>query len=892
MKTAGRFSLGRCFIIVRRRNPALALLALCLSCSPFSVAAASPSEQNREYTSLWSHGDYREALQTLETLIKERGDPIPLRWLVDRAELRYETGRIDEAIADLENLEKIRYASPVHLLRLALLYRERGRKDDYLQTRGRAVERALQTIRYSPRPELMLVLGRIGELQGDNPKTILNSLYASLMEQAPDYAPGFVAAGDLACRKWDYQLAAEYYEKALKIQKENQDALAGLAECYWKSSDPRLEECLERLLALNPNHPRARAMQVEMALDIGKTEAALRIIDEALAVNPNRMEMLALQSAAWFLMDSPTSMAATQRRAGELNPQASDVLRVTARIASRHYRFREAVEFERRALEIDPDDSLARAYYAFDLLRLGDAEEGRRQLEQAFKTDRYNVTVFNMLNLLDTLQRFETIERGPFVLQLPRKEAAILANDALALLGEAYAAYTRKYEVELEKPVRVQVFDNHDDFMVRSVGLPGSAGHLGICFGQLVTMDSPSARSKWEANWRSVLWHEFVHVVTLQKTKNRAPRWLSEGMSVYEEAQRDKAWGQRLNVQYKAIVEHEPLPGLAEMESYFISPKTPAHLMFGYVAAGQFVHFYTDRFGFAALTKTLNRIGSGQAAEVALAESASVSRETLDREFRTYLKKCLVPFDNLPSAPAPKNRKPGLSDRGASITLTQTEWIERASPFTDAMRAAREALQSEDWDKAEAALKRAQELFPDYSGADAPSRQLIALYERQKRGDDLRAALRRQIGWNATDFPSCRKLVALLEEDRASSEIIQIAERAFAIDPFDVGMRRSALEAYRKIRDKAKVLATLDQMLRLDPTHTIDYQLQRIETLCDLERWTEAKKETIQLLEETPYYWEAQKLLLRIVERDAGSQAGQVSSSSGEAGESLQGGRK
>jgi len=340
-----------------------------------------------------------------------------------------------------------------------------------------------RAFRYSPSSELMLVLGRISELQGDNPKTILNSLYATLMEEAPTYAPGFLAAGDLACRKWDYQLAAEYYEKALKLQKDNQDALAGLAECYWKSSDPRLEECLERLLALNPHH------------------------------------------------------------------------------------FREAAEFERRALESDPDDYLARAYYAFDLLRLGDAVEGRRQLEQAFKADRYNVTVFNMLNLLDSLQRFETVERGPFVLQLPRKEAPILANDALALLQEAYASYTRKYEVELEKPIRVQMFDHHDDSMVRSVGLPGSVGHLGICFGQLVTMDSPSARSKGEANWKSVLWHEFVHVITLQKTKNRVPRWLSESISVYEETQRDPAWGQRLNVQYKAIVEHDNLPSTPALKN-------------------------------------------------------------------------------------------------------------------------------------------------------------------------------------------------------------------------------------------------------------------------------------------------------------------------------------
>ena len=55
-------------------------------------------------------------------------------------------------------------------------------------------------------------------------------------------------------------------------------------------------------------------------------------------------------------------------------------------------------------------------------------------------------------------------------------------------------------------------------------------------------------------DWRQVLWHEFVHVITLQKTGNRLPRWLSEGISVYEETRRDSAWGQRLDDSFAAVI--------------------------------------------------------------------------------------------------------------------------------------------------------------------------------------------------------------------------------------------------------------------------------------------------------------------------------------------------
>ena len=110
----------------------------------------------------------------------------------------------------------------------------------------------------------------------------------------------------------------------------------------------------------------------------------------------------------------------------------------------------------------------------------------------------------------------------------------------LDLLNQASSRLEARYEVDLERPVIVQMFRDHDAFMVRSTGLPGNASHLGICFGRLITMDSPRARPTGTVNWQQVLWHEFVHVVTLQKTRNRMPRWLSEGVSVYEETRRER----------------------------------------------------------------------------------------------------------------------------------------------------------------------------------------------------------------------------------------------------------------------------------------------------------------------------------------------------------------
>ncbi|MBM3333876.1 tetratricopeptide repeat protein, partial [Candidatus Sumerlaeota bacterium] len=83
----------------------MAVLAASTSPCCFLFAASSSDTPRQDYTALWSRGDYHKALQTLEALLKERGQFPPTRWLADRAELLYETGRTDEAIGQLENLQ-------------------------------------------------------------------------------------------------------------------------------------------------------------------------------------------------------------------------------------------------------------------------------------------------------------------------------------------------------------------------------------------------------------------------------------------------------------------------------------------------------------------------------------------------------------------------------------------------------------------------------------------------------------------------------------------------------------------------------------------------------------------------------------------------------------------
>jgi tetratricopeptide (TPR) repeat protein len=827
--------------------------------------SAPAAAQDAQYLQLMKAGKYEEARQAIERHREENRGRVPANWIVDRAELHFITGQVEEAIAILEKEMAEYYPEPTEIVALAHYYQYTGRTEDF----DRLMEKARRVvgIRWPAYLERVAV-GRLLLLLDQQPKTILSAVYDELMDNLSDRPEAFIAAGDLAYSKKGYDVASGYYQDALEIEPDNQDAMCGLAEVYWRAYDPRLEEIVSQFVEVNPNHPRIRAIQAEKLLESGKFNEGLDLIEKALEMNPNATRFMALKAAAHFLLDEPEEMKAVQELALAFNPKCSDVYRIPGRIASRHYRFREGVEFHAKALEINPEDRAARAYYAFDLLRIGREDEGIEQLERAFDEDPYDVQVYNMLTLMDSMDRFKVIERGDFKLQVPADEADILAEEAFALLEEAAERYQDEYKMELETPVLIQLFDDHDDFMVRALGLPGNAGHLGICFGQLVTMDSPSAREPGTMNWHSVLWHEFVHVITLQKTKNRMPRWLSEGISVYEETRRSGAWGQDMMADFKPIVETEELPGLRDIEAYFTQPKSTGHLMFGYFVAGEFIQHYVDEYSHDALVDCLDRIANKELAHEALAGAAGVPQEELDGSFKAFLAERLKPYDNLPKVAEVKTEDDNMLDRLLGDRNPFGEGGGDDAPFRDAMQNGARAVERENWDDAIKHLEEAYRLFPDYKGEDAPLFQLVHVYSQTGDGDKLIETLERIIAEHSSPFTAMSRLAATYENRKRWEDVRRVAELAMGINPFDVDMRKKLLAAQRELGEKEDALITLAQLAQLDKGRDIDYLLERAGVLADLGQLDEARTETLRVLERTPHFWEAQQQLLRIVEAD------------------------
>ncbi len=100
----------------------------------------------------------------------------------------------------------------------------------------------------------------------------------------------------------------------------------------------------------------------------------------------------------------------------------------------------------------------------------------------------------------------------------------MLDKYARQLSEDSIAVYKERYRLRSKEPIIVEIFPNHEDFVVRSIGMPG-VGLLGVTFGYLFAMDSPTAHPEQTYHWGTTLWHEMAHVFTLEVQRT----WCRDG---------------------------------------------------------------------------------------------------------------------------------------------------------------------------------------------------------------------------------------------------------------------------------------------------------------------------------------------------------------------------
>ena len=682
-----------------------------------------------------------------------------------------------------------------------------------------------------------------------------NGFLRSANALAPDDPAINTAWGELFLEKYNRADALKSFQSALRVDPDYVPARIGLARVTVDENPPLAQQALEKALATNPNYVPAHLLSAELALDDRRRDEARASIQKALDVNPNSLDARAIDAAIAFL---EARTADFDRIVGEvlaINPLYGEVYRVAGDHAARNYRFDEAVDLTRRALMVDNASTRAYADLGMHLLRTGDEPGARRALETSFKADPFDVITYNSLALLDTVDKFVTFREGDLVVRLHPDEAAIMGEFVMPLAQQALQALSKQWQFTPRGPILIEMFPKHDDFAVRTLGLPGFLGALGACFGRVVTLDSPRARPPGQFSWASTLWHEMAHVITLQMSNNRLPRWLSEGVSQFEEKRARPEWGREMEVPFAQALEEGKLLKLKDLNDGFSDPKL---ISLTYYQASLLVEHMIATYGEPALRKFVVAYGRGLETDEALKDAFNVTYDQLQVAFDAKLERDYADLRRALKSPEVPEKP----------TLEQLKKLATDNPgsFRVQMQLANALHEAGDGAAAIEALERASKLVPAANEAANPNAAIAAIALERKDTTRAIQALEALVKVDSSDVESARKLAGLLaplgNEARTAAANAIVAE----LDPFDAQAQAIVGRHALRQRNNERALHAFRAALAAGPADKATAHLELAEAHFAVGQFGDAKRQALLALEIAPSFERAQDLLLKIVE--------------------------
>ena len=706
-----------------------------------------------------------------------------------------------------------------------------------------------------------VVLGKYFLFRGADAKEVLKAFYNPTKQRHPDDPEIFRAIADLAIEKHDYQLAAENYTAALKLAPNDTATLFGIAVSFRDSNSAKTNETIKSVLAINPNHVESLLLLTDQHISSERYDEAEKSLEQVFSVNPKHPIAWAYKSAIAHLANDAEKESEYRSKAladWSFNPEVDYVI---GRELSQKYRFEEAEVYQRRALIFDKNYLPAKIQLAHDLLRLGQEMEGWKLADEVFNADQYSVVAHNLVTLRDQVSKFRTLEEDGFVVRMDAKEADIYGSRVLDLLSRAKRVLCKKYEAEIQTPIFVEIFPRQQDFAIRTFGLPGGSGFLGVCFGRVITMNSPAAQGANLTSWESVLWHEFCHVVTLQKTKNKMPRWLSEGISVYEEKLADPTWGESLNVAYREMMLGDELTPVSQLSGAFLRPKSPMHLQFAYYESSLVVEYLVDQFGIQSVLNVLNDLSIGIPINDALRRHCAPV-EFIDKKFAgfaTSRARSLAPDANWDEIEPMPN-------------ATGVDWLKWNADHPDNLMGliseAKQWVIEKEWDRAVSTLEKVIQLSPETKSAYSP---LALGYRELGNSEKEIEALERLAALDADDVDLFTRLLEIYSANENWEKTKFYARRLLAVNPLIVSPHRYLALAAEKTGDDAATIESLSVLANLNPLDPADLHFRLASALHRTKQLAKAKRQVVMALEQAPRYRDAHTLLLKIAQEQSAS---------------------
>jgi tetratricopeptide (TPR) repeat protein len=402
------------------------------------------------------------------------------------------------------------------------------------------------------------------------------------------------------------------------------------------------------------------------------------------------------------------------------------------------------------------------------------------------------------------------------------------------LTRASIAEFTERYDFALREPVIIEMYPDHEDFAVRTAGMPG-LGILGATFGYVVAMDSPSGRPPEQFQWGTTLWHELAHVFTLEASNHLVPRWFSEGVSVFEEWRSGPNPGVHIPMSvYNAMTDDRFLP-VAELDEGFLRPTYEQQVIVSYMQAGLVCQYIDRQFGVESLRGLLYKYRDGLQTGEAIEAVLGITPQEFDRGFDQFVR----------------------SEHGAILDNFE-EWHRTQSSIQERIAAA-------DWSDTVQLAKQLLDILPAYVEPDSPYLALAHAQEELGQRQQAIEALERFWKNGGYDPVALKRLGDWLYEDDRSAEAIDVLQSVNLVDPLDQELHGKLGDMLLEADRAQEALAEYSIALALDPHDKATANYRMASAYHQLGDNEQSQNHLLQALDIAPNFRPAQRLLLDLM---------------------------
>jgi tetratricopeptide (TPR) repeat protein len=851
-----------------------------------SPAAAAPADTGKlaEARQRWLKGNYEEARSRYETLARSGDQRVPA--VIGLSRTWQSRGEYDKALEVVDAaLKEVPPNADLHARRAELLYL-RGRWDDADKAAAQALGLVAENFRahwvraqlsrnrgdlkkadaefrwfvrtYTARsdadkdikdPDDLLVVGLAGCENArwnnlpDQFQFVLTEVYGDALKAEPNFWPAEYQAGMLLVEKYNRGEALAAFDKALAINPNAAEALAGKGQAALQKYEIKdAERLADRALAINPNLLEALHLRADLHLAAGNVAKALEHLERARQVNPRHEATLGRLGACFFLQRKTDDFRQLVQEVEKHDAKPGLFYQVLAEQLDERRRFNEAETYYQKAAALWPMSPAPRNGLGLLYMRMGRELEARPILEQAFKADSFNVRVANTLKVLRHLDQYETLKTPHFELRFDPRNDRYLARYLARYLEEIHAELSAKFRYDLPGPILVEVFNNHEMFSGRTVGLP-DLHTIGACTGRMVAMVSPHGKEiRRPFNWARVLRHELVHIFNLEQTAFQVPHWYTEGLAVINEGfPRPQEWNQLL-------LERVPAGEVLNLDTIdlgFIRPRSPLEWHLAYCQSQLYVQYMTKRFGPQSVGDMLAAYRDGLGTEAAIARVCKVAKEDFEKGYREFLNEVLKTLKAKPAGKAPtfvqlqEAHEKDPNDPDMSVRLAEQYLIRRRN--TEARKLAEAVL-----------AKKKNHPLASYVKA----RLLLAA------GDDeaARTVLETAVNREDPEPKVLQTLGRLYYEAKDFNRAADVFELGRKVEPYESKWLTELARVYGQAGAKDKQIAVLTDLAPTD-ADDLDVRKQLARMLADAGRFAEAERYARQALEIDVLDLDAQRAL-------------------------------